>query len=63
MAFAHLLKDKEFSFEATYYFGLAAKELKLTTEFKEAMLKVATHGKNKELKTLAIDQSPNTSDI
>lgn len=54
--FAELLKDKEFNFEATYYFGLAAKELKLTTEFKEAMLKVAAHSKNKELKNRAIDQ-------
>lgn len=57
--FAELLKDKEFGLDSTYFYGLAAKELKLTSEFKESMLKVAAQSKSKEFKTLALEELTN----
>lgn len=54
--FAELLKDKEYGLDATFFYGQAARELKLTSEFKESMLKVAAHSKSKEFKTQALDE-------
>lgn len=54
--FAELLKDKEYGLDATFFYGQAARELKLTSEFKESMLKVAAHSKSKEFKNLALDE-------
>lgn len=59
MALAHfgeLLKDKEFGMDSTFFYGQAARELKLISEFKEAMLKVAGHSKSKEFKAQALDE-------
>lgn len=54
--FGDLLKDKEFGFEASYRYGLAAKELKLFSEFKNSLVKVATNSKVKELRHWAIEE-------
>lgn len=59
MALAHfgeLLKDKEFGIEAHYHYGLTSKELKLYSEFKNALVKVAANAKSKELKHWAIEE-------
>ncbi|MBL7542501.1 MAG: hypothetical protein JNL11_01725 [Bdellovibrionaceae bacterium] len=59
MALAHfgeLLKDKEFSLEAHYHYGLTAKELKLFSEFKNALVKVSGQAKAKDLKHWAIEE-------
>lgn len=59
MALAHfgeLLKDKEFSLEAHYHYGLTAKELKLYSEFKNSLVKVAANSKSKELKHWALEE-------
>ncbi len=54
--FGDLLKDKEFGLEAYYHYGLAAKELKLYSEFKNSLVKVAASSKSKELRHWAIDE-------
>lgn len=59
MALAHfgdLLKDKEFGLEAYYHYGLTAKELKLYSEFKNALVKVSSQSKVKELKQWATEE-------
>jgi hypothetical protein len=59
MALAHfgeLLKDKEFGLEASYHYGLTAKELKLYSEFKNALVKVSGQSKSKDLKHWAIEE-------
>ncbi len=54
--FGDLLKDKEFGLEAYYHYGLAAKELKLYSEFKNSLVKVAGSSKSKELRHWALDE-------
>lgn len=54
--FGALLKDKEFGLEAAYHYGLAAKELKLYSEFKNSLVKVAAGSKFKELRHWAIEE-------
>lgn len=59
MALAHfgeLLKDKEFGLEAYYHYGLTAKELKLYSEFKNALVKVSSQSKLKDLKQWATEE-------
>lgn len=59
MALAHfgeLLKDKEFGLEAHYHYGLTAKELKLYSEFKNALVKVSGTAKSKDLKHWALEE-------
>lgn len=59
MALAHfgeLLKDKEFGLDAHYHYGLAAKELKLYSEFKNALVKVSSQSKVKDLKQWATEE-------
>lgn len=59
MALAHfgeLLKDKEFGLEAYYHYGLTAKELKLYSEFKNALVKVSSQAKAKDLKLWATEE-------
>ncbi|MCK6597098.1 MAG: hypothetical protein L6Q37_01935 [Bdellovibrionaceae bacterium] len=53
--FAELLKDKEFSLEAYYFYGIAAFKLNLLSEFKESMLKILKNSKNSELKKETLD--------
>lgn len=54
--FGDLLKDKEFGQEAYYHYGLAAKELKLYSEFKNALVKVAATSKIKDLRHWSIEE-------
>jgi tetratricopeptide (TPR) repeat protein len=59
MALAHfgeLLKDKEFGLDAYYHYGLTSKELKLYSEFKNALVKVSSQSKNKDLKLWATEE-------
>lgn len=53
--FSEILKDKEFGLVSLYFYGITAKELKLYSEFKNALIKVAAQAKQKELKFLALE--------